>query len=82
MRDSIPRLQDRAPGPKAGAKPLSLPGIPPHPPQMLTFEIFSKPELHLTFISQLIYAESNDRGVRMGTDMYYKWATEVQETNQ
>ena len=26
--DSIPGLQDRAPGPKAGAKPLRHPGIP------------------------------------------------------
>ena len=28
MWDSIPGLQDRAPGPKAGAKPLRHPGIP------------------------------------------------------
>ena len=28
MWDSIPGLQDHAPGPKAGAKPLSHPGIP------------------------------------------------------
>ena len=29
--DLIPGLQDRAPGPKAGAKPLSHPGIPVSP---------------------------------------------------